>query len=146
MFSLSKGLGATIGSILAGPEPFIAEARRTRKLFGGGMRQVDIVAATALCALENADRLATDHENAGQLASGLRTLDGLSLPEPDTNIVLVNRERRGLTATEVVERCESVGVTAGTTGEYTTRICTHLDVDADAIDTAIERIGSALDD
>ena len=146
MFSFSKGLGAPIGSILAGPEPFIEESRRTRKLFGGGMRQVGIVAAPALLSLENIDRLEEDHENARKLASGLSELDGLSVPEPDTNIVLVDSERRGLSAEEVVERCKSVGVTAGTIGEYTTRFCTHLDVDAAAIDTAIECITSVLDD
>src|ERR671938_1756068 len=88
----SKGLGAPVGSLLAGDEETIMEARRARKAFGGGMRQAGIIAAAALYAFEHhVDRLAEDHEHARRLAAGL--LDaGYNVEAPETNIVLVRVE------------------------------------------------------
>ena len=86
---LSKGLGAPIGSVLAGPAPFIDAARRTRKLVGGGMRQVGIIAAPGLVALQGWHaRLTADHANAAALARGLAAIDGINVTPPQTNIVL----------------------------------------------------------
>jgi len=82
-FCLSKGLGAPVGSILAGDEAFVEEARRVRKLFGGGMRQAGMIAAPGLLALENVDRLADDHANAERLAAGLADVPGVDAPAPD---------------------------------------------------------------
>ena len=144
LFCLSKGLGAPVGSILAGSEAFVAEARRVRKLFGGGMRQAGIVAAPGLLALENVDRLAADHEHAARLAAGLDAVAGLSVPAPDTNIVRVDSTDAGLTADEFVERIEAEGVAANAFGEYVTRLCTHLDVDEADVETAVERIERAV--
>ncbi|MGB9987011.1 threonine aldolase family protein [Salarchaeum japonicum] len=144
MFCLSKGLGAPVGSILAGDAAFIERARRVRKLFGGGMRQAGMVAAPGLVALENVSRLATDHENAAALAAGLDAIDGLRASAPDTNIVLVDTADAGLTASELVERCEREDVRASVFGEYTVRFCTHQNVDSTDVTTAIETVTDAV--
>jgi threonine aldolase len=137
MMCLSKGLGAPVGSMLAGSSAFIERARRTRKLLGGGMRQAGIIAAPGLLALENVERLAEDHENARQLAAGLDDLPSLTVPEPETNIVLVETEDP---ASEFLDRCSDVGVEGGAFDDHLVRFATHLDVDHADIETAIERI------
>ncbi|MEE6210633.1 low specificity L-threonine aldolase [Salarchaeum sp. III] len=144
MFCLSKGLGAPVGSILAGDAAFIENARRVRKLFGGGMRQAGMVAAPGLVALENVSRLSVDHENAAALAAGLDDIDGLRAPAPDTNIVLVHTEDAGLTASELIERCEREDVLASEFGEHTVRFCTHQDVDESDVSTAVETVADAV--
>ena len=139
MCCLSKGLGAPVGSMLAGDEAFVEAARRVRKLFGGGMRQAGLVAAPGLVALENRDRLAADHANAEWLAAGLDELDGLRARDPETNIVLVETDEP---AEAFLERCEAADVLGVPFGEHVVRFCTHLDVDRDDVETAIERIGA----
>ena len=140
MACLSKGLGAPVGSVLAGDEAFVEEARRLRKLFGGGMRQAGMIAAPGLEALDSVDRLADDHENARRLAAGLDSIDGLAAAEPETNIVVVDSADAGLTSEAFVAACEEAGVRCGAFDEYTTRFCTHRDVDREDVETAIERI------
>ncbi|KAB1192649.1 low specificity L-threonine aldolase [Haloferax sp. MBLA0076] len=144
MFCLSKGLGAPVGSILAGSETFIEQATRVRKQFGGGMRQAGIIAAPGLVALDNVDRLADDHENARVLAEGLDAVEGLSVPAPDTNIVVVDSEGAGLTAEEFVGLCDDVGVLGGTFGEYHTRFTTNLNVSRADVEDAVERVAEAV--
>ena len=93
MFCLSKGLGAPVGSLLCGPQDFIAEARRSRKQVGGGMRQVGVLAAAGLVALESMiERLDDDHANARKLADGLRQIPGVHVDagSPHTNMVYLN--------------------------------------------------------
>ncbi|MFW5917268.1 MAG: threonine aldolase family protein [Halorubrum sp.] len=145
-FCLSKGLGAPVGSILAGDEAFVEEARRVRKLFGGGMRQAGMIAAPGLLALENVDRLADDHANAERLAAGLDAIDGVDAPEPDTNIVVAHTEAAGVTAADLVAACDDAGVGCVEFDEHTTRFTTHLDVDADDVDAAAERIADVIAD
>ncbi|WP_435078347.1 threonine aldolase family protein [Halococcus sp. AFM35] len=140
MFCLSKGLGAPVGSMLAGSEAFIARARRNRKLLGGGMRQAGIIAAPGLKALANVERLADDHANARTLAVGLDAIDGLSVDTPDTNIVLVETREP---AEAFVERVVEEGVRASAFGEHIVRLCTHWDVDGDDIEKAIEGVRRA---
>jgi threonine aldolase len=144
LICLSKGLGAPAGSVLAGGEEFVERARRTRKLLGGGMRQAGIVAAPGLLALENVDRLATDHANARVLADGLDAVKGLAAPTPDTNIVQVDSRDAGLTAEAFVAAIEEAGVRAGALDEYTTRLCTHLDVDRGDVEEAVGRVDQAV--
>ena len=139
MCCLSKGLGAPVGSMLAGSEAFIEDAHRVRKLFGGGMRQAGMIAAPGLLALENRTRLAEDHENARRLAEGVGAIQGLSAREPETNIVLVETAEP---AEAFLERCEREDVLGVPFGEHVVRFCTHLDVDGD-IDAAIRRIERA---
>ena len=141
MCCLSKGLGAPVGSMLAGPASVIERARRHRKLLGGGMRQAGIIAAPGLRALQNRDRLAEDHRRAARLAEGLDRIEGLAVPTPETNIVLVETDRP---AEAVLEDCEAEGVLGAPFGEYTIRFCTHWDVDDDAIDEAIAAVERAV--
>jgi threonine aldolase len=141
MFCLSKGLGAPVGSMLAGSAAFVESAHRVRKLLGGGMRQAGIVAGPGLVALENRERLAEDHENAERLAAGLDRIEGLSVPDPETNIVLADTDEP---ADAFLERCEDEGVLASKFGEHRVRFCTHLDVDSGDVDRAIEAVGRAV--
>ncbi|SEH38120.1 L-threonine aldolase [Halopenitus malekzadehii] len=144
MVCLSKGLGAPVGSMLVGPETFIEEARRVRKLFGGGMRQAGLIAAPGLCALENVDRLADDHANAARLARGLDDLDGIEAADPETNIVVVDVSETGYTAAGFLEACTEAGVGGVEFDDYTVRFTTHLDVDREDIETAIDRIATIV--
>ncbi|AUV83430.1 low specificity L-threonine aldolase [Salinigranum rubrum] len=142
-FCLSKGLGAPVGSILAGPEGFVERARRVRKLFGGGMRQAGIVAAPGLLALENVDRLAEDHANARTLAAGLDDIAGLSTREPDTNIVMLSVEA-DVHADDLVAACEEHGVAFGARDASSARLCTHLDVSRAEVREAVDRVAAAV--
>ena len=144
MFCLSKGLGAPVGSMLAGSEEFVERARRVRKLFGGGMRQAGMVAAPGLLALDNVDRLADDHENATALAEKLADVEGLDVQPPETNIVLVNTEAEGMTADEFLDACEDAGVLGTQFDTHVARFCTHWDVDREDVATAAERVREAL--
>ncbi|PSP17620.1 low specificity L-threonine aldolase [Halobacteriales archaeon QH_10_67_13] len=137
---LSKGLGAPVGSVLAGPEETIEAARRHRKLFGGGMRQAGMIAAPAIRALENRDRLGEDHRRADRLAAALDRIDGLSVEPPETNIVLAETDRP---AEALLADCESEGVQGVQFGEHTARFCTHWDVDDEDIDAAIAAVERA---
>ncbi len=134
MCCLSKGLGAPIGSVLAGPEPFVEDARRVRKLLGGGMRQAGMLAAPGLEALESRERLTEDHRRATRLAEGLSRVEGLSTEEPETNIVLVETDRP---AEAFLEGCEAAGLLGGAFDDHLVRFCTHRDVDDEDIDEAV---------
>ena len=128
----SKGLGAPVGSALAGPKELIAEGLRHRKLFGGGMRQAGVLAAAALYAVENhVERMAEDHANAQILVDAIRQCDGLSLcpSEIDTNLVIFQVAPRLGTAAEFVARLKEKGLLVGATGRTLIRAVTHYDVD-----------------
>jgi len=112
-FCLSKGLAAPVGSIVCGSKEFIAEARRARKVVGGGMRQVGVIAAAGIVALEQmVERLAEDHENARTLATGLAELPGIGVEAVAlrTNIVYFKLSRDDLDAPQVVARLGEQGV------------------------------------
>ena len=144
MFCLSKGLGAPVGSVLAGPEAFVEEARRVRKLFGGGMRQAGMIAGPGLCALDNVERLADDHENAARLAAGLDAVDGLAAPDPDTNVVMVRTDDPGPTGEELAAAAAERDVLFSAFGERTVRLCTNWGVDREDVETALDRIEDAV--
>jgi threonine aldolase len=130
----SKGLGAPVGSLLAGDEETIIEARRARKAFGGGMRQAGIIAAASLYAFENhVDRLAEDHEHARNLASGLREA-GYEVPEPETNLVLVAVDD----PSEFLQALAREGVLATPGKPGYVRLCTHLDAGETEIEAAVQ--------
>ena len=130
----SKGLGAPVGSLLAGDEETIGEARRARKAFGGGMRQAGIIAAAALYAFENhVDRLAEDHERASNLAAGLREA-GYEAQRPETNLVLVAVED----PSAFLQNLASEGVLATPGKPGYVRLCTHLDAGDEDIEAAIQ--------
>ena len=127
----SKGLGAPVGSALCGSASLIRNARRHRKVLGGGMRQAGIVAAGALYALEHhMTRLADDHENAQLLAEALRQVDGIVL-DPDiveTNMVIFRVERPGVSATEFCCALQERGVRMLDINHNRVRAVMHLDV------------------
>ncbi|HSL00318.1 MAG TPA: low-specificity L-threonine aldolase [Rubrobacteraceae bacterium] len=130
----SKGLGAPVGSLLAGDEETIREARRARKVFGGGMRQAGVIAAASLYAFEHhTERLVEDHDRARKLAAGLGEA-GYDVDPPETNIVLV---RVGNPDEFLVALArEGVLATPGRAGYV--RLCTHLDVGDGDIEKAVE--------
>ncbi|WP_422395507.1 low-specificity L-threonine aldolase [Roseateles hydrophilus] len=130
----SKGLGAPMGSMLVGSAALIAQARRIRKMVGGGLRQVGLMAAAADHALtHHVDRLADDHALARRLATGLAALPGVTVTPPQTNIVFVQvADGRG---PALLAHLQARGVLA--TGLIGLRFVTHLDVDAAGIDHAI---------
>ena len=135
----SKGLGAPVGSALAGTGEFIARARRFRKQFGGGMRQAGIIAAGALYALEHQrQRLAEDHANAKALANGLAALDGIELDPAtvETNIVVM--KVAGRAAEDWLARLEERGVLVLALGPDLVRAVTSLTVDEQDIELALQ--------
>lgn len=142
MSCLSKGLGAPIGSVVAGPTDLMAEARALKRRLGGAMRQVGIIAAAGLWALDNhVARLADDHRRARRLADAVadRWPDAIDPTSVATNIVIA----RLPDATAVVEHLASHGVGAGTVGPDLLRLVTHLDVDDAGLEQACAAIGSA---
>lgn len=138
MFCLSKGLGAPVGSLLAGGREFIERARRYRKALGGGMRQAGILAAAGLVALQNISRLAEDHANARRLAAGLAELPGVTidLSKVQTNMVQV-KFTGCCTAADFVRQMAGRGVKCNATGPDTVRLVTHLDVSSDDVELCI---------
>lgn len=141
----SKGLGAPIGSALAGDAPMIRRAERFRKQFGGGMRQAGIVAAAALYALEHhRDRLAEDHANARALAEGLSSLPGIEIDPAlvETNIVNFRVTRH--LAVELCEELKREGILLFASSQDTIRAVTHFDVDRQDIGTVLRFIAKAL--
>ena len=133
----SKGLGAPVGSALCGSAEFIARARRSRKMTGGGMRQVGLLAAGALHALDHhVERLADDHALAKRLADGLAALPGLVVTPPQTNIVFARLvDGDAARGAALLAHLQSRGVLA--TGLIGLRLVTHLDVDEAGIARAI---------
>ena len=142
MFCLSKGLGAPVGSLLAGTSTFIETARRYRRLLGGGMRQIGILAAAGLLALKQIPLLAEDHRRALKLAKGLSEIPALEiLPfPPPTNIVIINTEGLGMTSVDFISRLEPYGIKAVSFGKYIVRMVTHLDIDDDDIERALKAV------
>ncbi|MBS4031162.1 MAG: low-specificity L-threonine aldolase [Clostridiales bacterium] len=142
MFCLSKGLGAPIGSLLAGSKEFIECARRYRKLLGGGMRQVGVLAAAGLIALQNTSHLADDHANAKALAEGLASFPGVNvnMAKVQTNMVMARLEDSPYPVGEFLQKAATAGVLAGPMGRDTVRFVTHRDVNAGDIKVVLERL------
>ncbi len=135
----TKGLGAPLGACLAGSRELIDEAWRYKQMLGGALRQAGIVAAGALHALDHhVERLADDHANASALALGLSSMPGITL-DPDsveTNIVIFEV----VDAPGFVADLEEQGVRMGAVGPRSVRAVTHLDVDAEAVQRALEAV------
>jgi threonine aldolase len=143
----SKGLGAPLGSALAGTREFITRAKRVRKLFGGGMRQVGVAAAAALYALDHhVERLAEDHRNARVLAQAIADTPGLRLdpPEVETNLVWFEIDPDLGTARDVAAALKQRGVRVHCAGPHVLRACAHLDVSAAQAERAAEVIRQAV--
>jgi threonine aldolase len=142
-FSLSKGLGCPVGSILGGSRDFIAEARRYRKMLGGGMRQAGVLAAAGIYALENmVERLTEDHENARIASEGLAAIPGIALtPPPQTNLVYFAVEGWDLGA--FVRRLAEEGVLCFDEGGRI-RWVTHFGIERADIEEAVARLRSVM--
>ena len=140
MFCLSKGLGAPVGSIIAGKKEFIDEARNMRKLLGGGMRQVGVLAAAGLIALEETSKvLHQDHAKAKRLVHGLAEIDGVEA-DPErvrTNIVIFDIAATGLTTSQLSSEMKTRGVLANGINEREMRMVTHYDVSHEDIEKTI---------
>ncbi len=147
MFCLSKGLGAPIGSMLVGRKDFIDEARAWRKRFGGGMRQVGVLAAAGLIALEESPKgLHEDHENAKHLAIGLAEMRGIEI-DPETvvtNIIIFDVANTGMSPNEICTNLKEHGVLASPFGNTTIRLVTHYDVNREEIETTLKTLRQIL--
>lgn len=138
---LSKGLGAPVGSVLLANSTTIKQARRIRKVLGGGMRQVGYLAAAGIYALDHhIERLATDHQHAAVLAKALSELSWVEqvLP-PETNIVLFEL-RKGVAAANVVQILAKKGILCNATSASSIRFVTHLNIDSAQIDKTLEHV------
>jgi threonine aldolase len=147
MVCLSKGLGAPVGSLLAGDEEVMERAWRVRRRLGGGMRQSGILAAAGLYALEhNRERLMEDHRRARELAQGIQAIAGLRAGTPDTNIVMIDLEAPELTPDSLLGRLAGMGVLMVPFGPRRLRAVAHLDVDDEGIRRAVSALGTAVED
>ena len=144
---LSKGLGAPIGSLVAGTKTYIDRVHRFRKMFGGGMRQAGIIAAAGIYALDHhIERLREDHENAKRLALGLKEIKGVSIhPEHvETNIIIFDMTGAGKTAFQVRDEMKKEEVLIHALGKTQIRLVTHLDVSREDMDVALKAFERVL--
>jgi threonine aldolase len=145
---LSKGLGAPVGSLVAGSEEFIHRARRNRKVLGGGMRQAGVIAAAGVVAVtEMVERLADDHAHARRLAYGLSELDGVELvPESvKTNIVFFDLVREDILPAEFAALLAGQNVLVSPSGGRRLRAVTNHHVTDQDVETAIAAARSVLE-
>lgn len=143
MFCLSKGLCAPVGSLIAGTRAFIDRAIAARKMFGGGMRQVGVLAAAGIIALEKmTTRLEEDHANAKLLARGVAEIPGVNIdPEQaQTNIVVFDIKGTGISTADFTRKLKERGVLAINISAYEMRVVTHYDVSRADCETALEAI------
>jgi len=148
MFTLSKGLGAPAGSVLLGSRDFIGDARVWRKRFGGGMRQVGILAAAGLIALEEGpSRLDEDHSNARLLGEGLAEIPGISIDVEKvvTNILIFDISGTGKTSADIVDKLRTSGILAIGFGNLM-RMVTHLDISHSDIDATLAAFSRAIEE
>ena len=147
-FCLSKGLCAPVGSVLCGNAGFIAQAKRIRKMLGGGMRQAGILAAAGIVAIEKmVERLGEDHANAQRLAHGLEEIPGIlfEIGYPQTNMVFPSLSPKiKMTASEVAEKLAKEGIKIGVVGERRFRMVTHYPIDESSVDKTILALRQAL--
>jgi threonine aldolase len=145
---LSKGLAAPVGSVICGSQTFITEARRTRKILGGGMRQCGIIAAAGIVALNDmVERLADDHTNARILAQGIAQIKGLTVnpAEVETNIVFFNVTDQQLSGQVLVERLNERGVKMLALGPNRVRAVTHWGIAASDMDAALTALTEVME-
>ena len=146
-FCLSKGLAAPVGSLICGRQDFINDARRARKLVGGGMRQAGVLAAAGIVALtEMTERLAEDHANAHKLAEGLAEIPGLSIDPAmiKTNIVYFETTREDLFEDELVRRLDKEGVKISAMGPRLLRAVTYYQITEEDIEFALNAFSKIL--
>ncbi|MFX1376584.1 MAG: threonine aldolase family protein [Promethearchaeota archaeon] len=146
MFCLSKGLSCPVGSIVAGSEEFISNARNFRKIVGGGMRQAGIIASFGLEALKPnwIKRLEEDHKNAKLLVEGLKNFDlPMKIPDPDTNIIIAEFHNK-IRIMRIIRELEKEGILAFSISKEKIRFVTHYGIQEDDIQYSIEKIGEVI--
>jgi threonine aldolase len=147
-FCLSKGLSAPVGSLVCGAREFIQQARRQRKLLGGGMRQAGVLAAAGIVALKTmVDRLAEDHANARHLAEGLARLPGIVLDPTriPTNIVIFELAPDAPSPSELINELATRGIKLGIIGGRRLRAVTHYGIEASDIDSVLSTVQRLLE-
>jgi threonine aldolase len=141
MFCLSKGLASPVGSMLVGSQKFIARARHLRKMLGGGMRQVGVLAAAGIISLEKmVNRLADDHSRARKLADGLRRIKGVVVDagSPYSNMVYLNlADDVQIDSEQVCERARPMGILLDAENPRRFRLVTHYWIDDNAVDQTV---------
>jgi threonine aldolase len=146
-FCLSKGLAAPVGSVVCGSKKFIAQARRNRKVLGGGMRQSGIIAGAGIVALEQmVDRITDDHRNARRLAEGIARIEGLSidLTRTQTNIVYFELATERLAADRLATELSKKGIKLLPVGPRRLRAVTHYGINAEDIDLTLTALGELM--
>ena len=144
-FCLSKGLAAPVGSVLAGPTEKIAEARRWRKMLGGGMREIGMLGAAGIFALDNmVDRLREDHANARTLAEGLAEMDGINLDLSRVQTNLVIFELAGMSPEAFLAECEKRGVLGAQISRRQVRFVTHYGISVADVQQALKAVAEVL--
>jgi threonine aldolase len=146
-FCLSKSLSCPVGSVLVGSKDFISEARRWRKMVGGGMRQAGILAAAGLVALDTmVDRLAEDHQNARRLAAGLANIDGLSIDADSiqTNIVIFDIDEKVANVPDFMKALGEAEVLVSYPGEHSVRMVTHRHISGGDVEEALSRTSKVV--
>jgi len=149
MFCLSKGLCCPVGSVVVGSNEFIEKARKVRKVLGGGMRQAGIIAAAGIVALEKMiNRLQDDHENANRLAEAITKIKGIhvDLKRVQTNIVLLNTSDLKVDDKFVLSKLKEKGVLVSTMGKNMLRMVTHLGIDREHVEDAINAVALTADE
>ena len=147
-FCLSKGLGAPVGSVVVGSHAFIEEARRARKIVGGGMRQAGVIAAAGIVALtQMVERLADDHANAHRFADAIAGVPGISLDPASvqSNIVIFEVDHPTVSPEQLVDELWEQGVWTFAIGGKRVRAVTNYHVSVDDIDNAAQAVAAALD-
>ena len=148
MFCLSKGLASPIGSMLVGTREFVTRARHLRKMLGGGMRQVGIIAAAGIISLEKmVDRLKDDHVCARKLADGLRKIKGVVVDSgsPYTNMIYLNLDDSvSINGMQISDEMKKLGVLVDIENSGRSRLVTHYWVDDKAVDKAIRAFAKVL--
>jgi threonine aldolase len=141
----TKGLGAPLGSVLAGTSDFIGEAWRWKQRLGGSMRQGGMNAAACVYALDHhIDRLAEDHANAASLARGMAQIPGVTVETPETNLVFFDTQGTGMTAAAFASKLRQSGVMVSVSGTWRGRACLHLDVTSTQVDEALSIMRQAV--
>jgi threonine aldolase len=146
-FCLSKGLGAPVGSMIVGKREFIERCRVIRKMLGGGMRQVGVLAAAGMVALEEGPKnLPVDHENAQILARGLAETPGvqLDLAKVQTNIVIFDTSKTTVSPAVLVDKLAERGVLGGAIDQARVRLVTHRDVSRNDCERAVSILREVL--
>ncbi len=144
-FCLSKGLSAPVGSLLCGDQSFVDSARKWRKMVGGGMRQVGVLAAAGIVALDTMiDRISVDHANAANLSKGLARIPGIRITAPTPTNIVMFEVTGGVSGVDLAKDMNARGVRLSHRGGQLFRAVTHRMVSGEDVDEAVSRISAYM--